>query len=96
MLLIGFMWIFIGLAALIVAKPLAGPGKWEDIGPASMMAACLGAYLASSVVILTMEGPNGYGPPSISGTAAGIIASLIGGAIGFGAYLADARRQAHA
>jgi hypothetical protein len=95
MLLIGFVWIFIGLAALLVAKPLS-PGKWEDMGPAAMMTSCLGAFLAGSIVILTMEGPNGYGPPSISGTAIGIIASLVGGMIGFGVYVADARRQARA
>jgi hypothetical protein len=95
MLLIGFMWVFIGLAALVLAKPLA-PGRWEDTGPAAMMAACCGAFLASSVVVLVMEGPNGYGPPTIAGTSAGIIASLIGGAVGFGGYLADASKRARA
>jgi hypothetical protein len=95
MLLIGFVWIFIGLAALVLAKPLA-PGRWEDTGPAAMMTACLGAYLAGSIAVLAEEGPNGYGPPAISGTMLGIVVSIIGGVIGFGVYVADARRQARA
>ena len=95
MLLIGFVWVFIGLAALIVAKPLA-PGKWEDTGPAAMMTSCLGAYLAGSLVVLVLQGGEGFGSPPFSGTLPGIVASLIGGVIGFGAYVADARRQAHA
>ena len=94
MLLIGFFWIFIGLAALVLAKLLA-VGEWEDTGPAAMFSACTGAYLAGSITVLTVEGPNGFGPPTAQ-TAIGIIASLIGGAIGFGAYIADARRRAHA
>ena len=95
MLLIGFVWIFIGLAALVLAKPLA-PGRWEDTGPAAMMTACLGAYLAGSIAVLATEGPNGYGPPSISGTTLGILTSIVGGVIGFGAYIADSRRQSRA
>jgi len=95
MLLIGFVWIFIGLAALVLAKPLA-PGRWEDTGPAAMMAACTVGYLSGSLAVLATEGPNGYGPPAIAGTMLGIVASVVGGAVGFGAYVADARRQARA
>lgn len=94
MLLIGFFWIFIGLAALVLAKPLA-PGRWEDTGPAAMFTACTGAYLAGSIAVLAVDGPNGYGPPTAE-TTIGILASLIGGVIGFGAYIADARRRVHA
>ena len=93
MLLIGFVWVFVGLTALVLAKPFI-PGRWEDSGPAAMMAACMGAFLAGSVVVLAMEGPNGYGPPTIAGTMPGVVASVVGGLIGFGVYVADARRQA--
>ena len=93
MLLIGFMGVFVGLAALLLAKPLV-PGQWEDSGPAAMMAACLGSYLCGSIVVLAMEGPNGFGPPTIAGTMPGVLASVIGGLIGFAVYVADARRQA--
>jgi hypothetical protein len=92
MLLIGFFWVFIGLAALVLAKPFI-PGRWEDSGPAAMMAACLGAFLAGSIVVLTIEGPNGFGPPT-GGSITGVIASILGGAIGFTVYAVDARRQA--
>lgn len=94
MLLIGFVWVFIGMAALVLAKPLA-PGRWEDSGPAAMMAACLGSYLAGSIGVLAIEGPDGYGPPTSASTL-GIVLSVVGGVIGFGAYVADARRQARA
>src|SRR5438046_1536713 len=53
LLLIGFVWVFVGLAALVLAKPFS-PGLWEDSGPAAMMAACMGAFLAGSVVVLAM------------------------------------------
>jgi len=95
MLLIGFFWIFLGIAAMFLAKPLA-PGAWEDHGPAATMTTCLGAYLAGSITVLAMEGPNGFGPPTIAGTGPGILASIIGGVIGFVVYIADARRQAQA
>jgi hypothetical protein len=95
MLLIGFVWVFVGLAALVLAKPFS-PGRWEDSGPAAMMAACMGAFLAGSVVVLAMEGPNGFGPPSIAGSWPGVVASILGGVIGFGVYVADSRRQARA
>jgi hypothetical protein len=95
MLLIGFVWIFLGMAALFLAKPLA-PGTWENTGPAAMMTTCLGAYLCGSITVLAMEGPNGFGPPTIVGTGPAILASIVGGVIGFGAYMADARRQANA
>lgn len=95
MLLIGFIWVFVGLAALVLAGPFV-PGRWEDSGPAAMMAACMGAFLAGSVVVLAMEGPNGYGPPSIAGTMPGALASVVGGVIGFAVYAADSRRQARA
>ena len=94
MLLIGFMWVFIGLAALLLAKPLA-PGRWEDSGPAAMMTACLGAYLAGSLTVLVTEWPNDFGP-AFSASTAGVVGSIVGGAIGFGMYIVDARRQAQA
>ncbi len=95
MLLIGFVWIFLGIAAMFLSKVLAR-GPWEDTGPAAVMTTCLGAYLCGSITVLAMEGPNGFGPPTIAGTGPGILASVIGGVIGFGAYVADARRQARA
>ena len=92
MLLIGFVWVFVGMAALLLAKPLA-PGRWEDSGPAAMMTACLGSFLAGSMAVFATEGPNGYGPPD-SHAILGVVASIVGGAIGFGVYVVDARRQA--
>jgi hypothetical protein len=94
MLLIGFVWIFVGMAALVLAKPLA-PGRWEDTGPAAMMTACLGSFLGGSMGVLAVEGPNGYGPPTSAATL-GRVLSIVGGVIGFGAYVVDARRQARA
>jgi hypothetical protein len=92
MLLIGFVWIFLGMAALFLAKPLV-PGTWEDTGPAACMTTCLGAYLCGSIAVLAMEGPNAYGPPTIAGTGPGILASVVGGAVGFAVYIYDARRR---
>ena len=95
MLLIGFVWVFVGLAALVLAKPFA-PGRWEDTGPAAMMTACMGAFLTGSIAVLVTEGPNGFGPPAFAGTMLGVVASILGGVAGFGGYIADTRRQARA
>ena len=93
MLLIGFVWVFVGMAALLLAKPLV-PGRWEDSGPAAMMTACLGSFLAGSIGVFAEKGPNGYGPPD-STAYLGVVLSVIGGVIGFAVYVVDARRQAH-
>ena len=94
MLLIGFVWVFVGMAALVVAKPLV-PGRWEDSGPAAMMTACLGSFLAGSIGVFAEVGPHGYGP-SDSHAILGVVLSIIGGVIGFAVYVVDARRQARA
>lgn len=92
MLLIGFVWIFVGMAALVLAKPLA-PGRWEDTGPAAMMTASAGSFLGGMIGVLMIEGPDGYGPPT-SAALLGTITSVVGGVIGFGVYIVDARRHA--
>lgn len=95
MLLIGFSWVLIGTVAGVVAKLLI-PGRWEDAGPVAMMTATLGAFLGGGVAVLAVEGPRGYGPPTMAGWELGLIGSLIGGAIGFAVYAVDARRTARA
>lgn len=94
MLLIGFIWCFVGMAAAILAKMFV-PGRWEDSGPAAMMAASMGSFLAGSIAVLAVDGPNGFGPPLAEATV-GITASIIGGVIGFAAYVMDARKQLQA
>jgi hypothetical protein len=94
MLLIGFVWVFVGMAALVLAKPLV-PGRWEDSGPAAMMTASLGSFLGGSIGVFALEGPNGYGPAASTATL-GVVLSIIGGVIGLAVYVVDARRQARA
>jgi uncharacterized membrane protein YeaQ/YmgE (transglycosylase-associated protein family) len=94
MLLIGFIWVFVGMAAAMLARPLVG-GRWEDSGPAAMMTASMGAFVGGSLAVLMVDGPNGFGPPLAEATV-GIIGSLVGGAIGFFGYIFDAKRAATA
>ena len=68
MLLIGFMWLFVGMAAAATVKYVI-PTRWDDSGPVAIVVAAAGAFFASFPVIIYYEGINGYGPPTTSGTA---------------------------
>jgi hypothetical protein len=93
MLLIGFTWIFIAMAAGLVA-PYVFRGPWAEHGPAAMFAASVGAFLGGSVGAALSAGPVGYTSTSEMPTTLGLIFSVVGGALAFGMYAADARRQA--
>ncbi|HEX3146833.1 MAG TPA: hypothetical protein VHR66_01955 [Gemmataceae bacterium] len=95
MLLIGFVWCLIGVAACIVSRSFV-PGRWEDSGPVAMMVASAGAFIGGTGTVILMEGPNGYGPPAVAGTMPGIVASIVGAVVAFGIYAADAKRSAAA
>jgi hypothetical protein len=94
MLLIGFVWCLVGMGAAVLAKFFV-PGRWEDSGPAAMMAASLGSFLTGSIAVLSVDGINGFGPP-LAESAVGLVASIIGGVLGFGAYVVDLRKQQYA
>jgi hypothetical protein len=91
MMLIGFVWIFVAMGASLISKMFV-PGRWEDSGPAAFMTAGMGSFLAGTIAVLAVDGPNGYGPPLAQSTF-GLTASILGGVVGFLAYVYDARRQ---
>lgn len=93
MLLIGFVWCLVGVAVAIVSRSFV-PGRWEDSGPVAMLVASSGAFVGGTTVVFLAEGRDGYGPPAINGTMMGIVGSLVGAAVAFGMYVADARRTA--
>ena len=51
--------------------------------------------MAGMVAIFAMEGPNSFGPP-LSGSLVGVVASIVGGVVAFGAFAMDARKTAKA
>ena len=94
MLLIGFMWIFIAVAAgLLVPFVLRGP--WADHGPTAMFAASVGAFLGGSVGAAISAGPHGYTSVAEFPATLGIALSILGGIAGFAMYVIDARKAAN-
>ena len=94
MLLIGFMWIFIAVAAGLVA-PFFFRGPWADHGPTSMFAASVGAFLGGSVGAAISAGPHGYTSVAEFPATLGIALSIAGGIVGFAMYVMDVRKAAN-
>jgi hypothetical protein len=92
MVLIGFTWIFIAMAAGLVA-PYVFRGPWADHGPTAMFVASVAAFLGGSVGAAISAGPHGYTSVSEMPTTLGLVLSILGGAIGFAMYAADVRMQ---
>ena len=90
MLLIGFTWIFIAVAAGLVV-PYVFRGAWADHGPTAMFAASLGAFLGGSVGAAISAGPHGYTSTSEMPTTLGLTLSVAGGIVAFAMYVADVR-----
>jgi hypothetical protein len=93
MLLIGFSWIFIAVAAGLLT-PYFLPGVWADHGPTAMFAASVGAFLGGSIGAAISAGPHGYTHVSEMPTTLGLILSVAGGIVGFAGYVIDVRRNA--
>ena len=93
MLLIGFMWIFIAVAAGLLT-PLVLRGPWADHGPTAMFAAGAVAFLGGSIGAAIVAGPHGYTSVAEMPATWGIILSIVGGIIGFAAYVMDVRQNA--
>jgi hypothetical protein len=90
MILIGFTWVFIAVAAGLVALYVFR-GPWADHGPTSMFAASVGAFLGGSVGAAISAGPHGYTSVSEMPTTLGLILSIACGIIAFAMYAADVR-----
>ena len=90
MLLIGFTWIFIAVAAGLVA-PYVFRGPWAEHGPTAMFAASVGAFLGGSVGAAISAGPHGYTSVSEMPTTLGLTLSVVGGIVAFAMYVADVR-----
>jgi len=90
MLLIGFTWIFIAMAAGLAA-PYVFRGPWADHGPTAMFAASFGAFLGGSVGAAFSAGPHGYTSESAMPTTLGLTLSLLGGIVAFAVYAMDVR-----
>ena len=93
MLLIGFMWIFIAVAAGLAA-PYFFRGPWADHGPTAMFAASFMAFLGGSVGAAISAGPHGYTSVAEFPATLGIALSIVGGVVGFAMYVIDARKSA--
>ena len=93
MLLIGFMWIFVSTAAAILVKPFFPGGRWEDHGPTVMMVTATASFFAGSLGAVIADGVLGYNWSSGEDPWLGVILSVVGGAVAFGAYVIDARRN---
>jgi hypothetical protein len=93
MLLIGFTWIFVAMAAGILVCFVFRGRPWEDTGPASILVAAVGAFFGSFFAAYAF---SPLGDPSSPAVVAGVICSLIGGFGAFGLYVMDVRRRATA
>ncbi|MBO0697049.1 MAG: hypothetical protein J2P46_01520 [Zavarzinella sp.] len=90
MILIGFTWVFIAIAAGLVT-PYVFRGAWADHGPTAMFAASFVAFLGGSVGAAMSAGPHGYTSVSEMPTTLGLTFSILGGIIGFAIYAMDVR-----
>jgi drug/metabolite transporter (DMT)-like permease len=93
MLLIGFTWIFVAIAAGILVRFLV-PGPWEASGPLAIMVAAVGAFFGSVFASLAFTPPGRFEDPSSPAMIPGIVLSLVGGFGAFAAYAYSVRRQA--
>jgi hypothetical protein len=89
MLLIGFTWIFVAMAAGILVRFVVR-GPWEAAGPAAIMVAAVGAFFGSFFAAYAF---SPLGDPSSPAVGAGIICSLLGGFGAFALYVIDFRRR---
>jgi FtsH-binding integral membrane protein len=90
MLLIGFTWIFVAMAAGILVCFVFRGRPWEDTGPAAIMVAAVGAFFGSFVAAYVF---SPIGDPSSPAVGAGVICSVLGGFGAFALYVIDVRRR---
>jgi hypothetical protein len=95
MLLIGFTWIFVAIAAGILVHYLL-PGSWDTTGPLAIMVASVGAFFGTVLASLVFTPPGRLEDPSSPAMVPCIVLSLLGGFGAFGLYVFDVRRRAHA
>ena len=95
MLLIGFTWIFVAIAAGILVHYLL-PGSWDQTGPLAIMVASVGAFFGSVLSSLVFTPPVPTEDPSSPAMVPGIILSILGGFGALALYVVDVRRRAHA
>jgi len=93
MILIGFTWIFVALAAGFLATS-AMPGRtWDHVGPLAIMVASTGAFFGSVLAYFLFTPPGRFEDPSSPAIGAGVLFSILGGLGAFGAYAFSERRQ---
>jgi drug/metabolite transporter (DMT)-like permease len=96
MLLIGFTWIFVALAAGVLAT-YAVPGRtWDHVGPLAILVASTGAFFGSLFSYFVFTPPGRLEDPSSPAMVPGIILSLVGGFGAFAAYAFSERRKSTA
>ncbi|HJZ92090.1 MAG TPA: hypothetical protein VKE40_14540 [Gemmataceae bacterium] len=93
MMMVGFSWIFIGLAAGFLA-PLVVPGRRDAQLPVAMLVACTGAFMGALFSSIVFNSPDRTGKPDVVPEWTGLIMSIVGGAVAFGFYVATMRRPA--
>ena len=92
MLLIGFIWVLLPTLAAMVVRSVI-PGRWETHGPTVMLVTATGAFFGGILGGLLYGGIDGYGPPNNNYAILGVVLSIVGGVVAFGAYAADVRRR---
>lgn len=93
MLLIGFMWIFVAMAAGVIVCFVFRGRPWEDTGPAAILVASVGAFFGGFFAAYAFSPLSDPSSPAIG---AGIICSLIGGFGALALYVIDVKRRAGA
>src|SRR5262249_7424358 len=91
MMMVGFSWLFIGLAFGLSA-PLFVPGRRDAQLPVAMLVASTGAFMGALFSSIVFDSPDRTGKPSIYPEWPGLILSIVGGAVAFGFYVATMRR----
>lgn len=96
MLLIGFTWILVALAAGVLATYVMPGRPWDHVGPLAIMVASVGAFFGSLFSYSVFTPPGRFEDPSSPAMVPGIILSIVGGFGAFAAYAFSERRKSTA